>query len=136
LGKTVIMLLKNYKTFLFLLISVIVAYVVHQLIFYIFKINDDGFYYSLEKLYGIFLLLSCLIIFILLLIKERNFDQLGMSFLLLTSSKMVVYYLLLKPILNIKHYDIRTEKINFFVLFILFLTIETVVTIRLLNEKQ
>ena len=130
------MFLKNYKTFLFLLISVIIAYVVHQLIFYFFKINTDGFYYSLEKLYGIFFLLSCVIIFILLLIRERNFDQLGMSFLLLTSSKMVVYYLLLKPILNIKHYDIRTEKINFFVLFILFLTIETVVTIRLLNEKQ
>lgn len=130
------MFLKNYKTFLFLLISVIIAYVVHQLIFYIFKINSDGFYYSLEKLYGIFFLLSCVIIFILLIIRERNFDQLGMSFLLLTSSKMIVYYLLLKPILNIKHYDIRTEKINFFVLFILFLTIETVVTIRLLNEKQ
>ena len=130
------MFLKNYKTFLFLLISVIIAYLVHQLIFYIFKIKDDGFYYSLEKLYGIFFLLSGVIIFILLLIKERNFDQLGMSFLLLTSSKMVVYYLLLKPILNIKHYDIRTEKINFFVLFILFLTIETVVTIRLLNEKR
>lgn len=130
------MFLKNYKTFLFLLISVIIAYVVHQLIFYFFKINTDGFYYSLEKLYGIFFLLSCVIIFILLLIRERNFDQLGMSFLLLTSSKMIVYYLLLKPILNIKHYDIRTEKINFFVLFILFLTIETVVTIRLLNEKQ
>lgn len=130
------MFLKNYKTFLFLLISVIVGYVVHQLIFYFFKINTDGFYYSLEKLYGIFFLLSCVIIFILLLIRERNFDQLGMSFLLLTSSKMVVYYLLLKPILNIKHYDIRTEKINFFVLFILFLTIETFVTIRLLNKKQ
>lgn len=130
------MFLKNYKTFLFLLISVIVAYVIHQLIFYFFNVKHDVFYYSLEKLYGIFFLLSFIIVFILLLIKERNFDQLGMSFLLLTSSKMVVYYILLKPILNIKHYDIKTEKINFFVLFILFLTIETVVTIRLLNEKR
>ncbi len=130
------MFLKNYKTFLLLLISVIVAYVVHQLIFYIFKINPDAFYYSLEKLYGIFFMLSFLIILILLKIKERNFDQLGMSFLLLTSSKMIVYYILLKPILNIKHYDIKIERINFFVLFILFLTIETVVTIRLLSKKQ
>lgn len=130
------MFLKNYKTFLFLLISVIVAYVVHQLVFYFFNINPDAFYYSLEKLYGIFFVLSFLIILVLLKIKERNFDQLGMSFLLLTSSKIVLYYLLLKPILNIKHYDITTEKMNFFVLFILFLTIETVVTIRILNEKQ
>lgn len=130
------MFLKNYKTFLFLLISVIVGYVVHKLIFYFFNINSAVFYYSLEQLYGIFFMLSLMIILILLKIKERNFDQLGMSFLLLTTSKIVLYYLLLKPILDIKHYDIRTEKMNFFALFILFLTIETVVTIRILNEKQ
>lgn len=130
------MILKNYKSFLFLLISVVVAYVLHKLIFYIFKINQETFYYSLERLYTVFFVLSFIIIFILLKIKERNFDQLGMSFLLLTSSKMVFYYFLLKPILKIRHYDIRTEKINFFVLFVLFLTIEAVVTIRILSEKQ
>lgn len=130
------MILKNYKSFRFLLISVVVAYVLHKLIFYFFKINQETFYYSLERLYVVFFVLSFIIIFILLKIKERNFDQLGMSFLLLTSSKMVFYYFLLKPILKIRHYDIRTEKINFFVLFVLFLTIEAVVTIRILSEKQ
>ena len=130
------MILKNYKTFRFLLISVVIAYVLHKLIFYFFKINQETFYYSLERLYAVFSALSFIIIFILLKIKERNFDQLGMSFLLLTSSKMVFYYFLLKPILKIRHYDSPTEKINFFVLFVLFLTIEVVVTIRILSEKQ
>lgn len=130
------MILKNYKTFGFLLISVVVAFVLHKLIFYFFKINQETFYYSLERLYGVFFVLSFVIIFILLKIKERNFDQLGMSFLLLTSSKMVFYYFLLKPILKIRQYDIRIEKINFFVLFVLFLTIEVVVTIRILSKKQ
>lgn len=130
------MILKNYRSFLFLIISVVIAYVLHKLIFYIFKINQETFYYSLERLYTVFFVLSFIIIFILLKIKERNFDQLGMSFLLLTSSKMVFYYFLLKPILKIRHYDITTEKINFFVLFVLFLTIEAVVTIRILSEKQ
>lgn len=129
------MILKNYKSLLFLFISVVVAYVVHQLVFYFFKIDQQTFYYSLEQLYGIFFILSFVIVFILLMIKKRNFDQLGMSFLLLTSSKLVFYYLLLKPILNRTHYDIRIEKINFFVLFVLFLTIETVVTIRILSKK-
>lgn len=129
------MILKNYKYLLFLFISVVVAYVVHQLVFYFFKIDQQTFYYSLEQLYGIFFILSFVIIFILLMIKKRNFDQLGMSFLLLTSSKLVFYYLLLKPILNRTHYDIRIEKINFFVLFVLFLTIETVLTIRILSKK-
>lgn len=130
------MILKNYKSFLFLIISVVIAYVLHKLIFYIFKISQETFYYSLERLYGVFFVLSFIIIFILLKIKERNFDQLGMSFMLLTSSKMVFYYFLLKPILKIRQYDIRIEKINFFVLFVLFLTIEAVVTIRILSEKQ
>jgi hypothetical protein len=130
------MFLKNYKSFLSLLISVIVAYVIHKLIFYVFKINQEFFYYSLEKLYGIFFVLSFIIILILLKIRERNFDQVGMSFLLLTSIKMVFYYLLLRPILNNTQFDITIEKNNFFVLFILFLTIETVVTITILSKKQ
>lgn len=129
------MFLKNYRSFLFLLVSVIIAYGIHKLVFYFFKINQDAFYYSLEQLYGIFFILSIIIITILLKIKERNFDQLGMSFLLLTSVKMLFYYLLLRPILKIKHYDIATEKMNFFILFVLFLTIETIVTIRILSEK-
>lgn len=130
------MFLKNYKSFLFLLISVIVAYGLHQLVFYLFKINQEVFYYSLEQLYAVFFMLSFVIISILIKIKERNFDQVGMSFLLLTSIKMVFYYLLLRPILNKRQFDITVEKNNFFVLFILFLTIETVVTITILSKKQ
>jgi len=130
------MILKNYKPFLFLIISVLLAYVVHKLIFYFFKINQEVFYYSLEQLYGLFFILSFGIILMLLKIKKRNFDQVGMSFLLLTSIKLGVYYFILKPILNSKQHDIATEKMNFFALFILFLTIETVVTIRILSEKQ
>ena len=130
------MILKNYKDFLFLIISVLLAYVVHKLIFYFFKINQEVFYYSLEQLYVLFFILSFGIILILLKIKKRNFDQVGMSFLLLTSIKLGVYYLFLKPILNSKQYNIATEKTSFFALFILFLTIETVVTIRILSEKQ
>ncbi|SHL51055.1 hypothetical protein SAMN05443543_102312 [Flavobacterium flevense] len=130
------MILKNYKPFLFLIILVLLAYVVHKLVFYFFKINQEVFYYSLEQLYGLFFILSFGIILMLLKIKKRNFDQVGMSFLLLTSIKLGVYYFILKPILNSKQYDIATEKMNFFALFILFLTIETVVTIRILSEKQ
>ena len=127
--------LKNYKTYLFLVVCVLIVYILHQLVFYLFKINQDNFYYSLEKLYGIFLLLSTIIISVILKISERNFDQVGMSFLLLTTFKILFYYLLLKPILKIRHYDITIEKMNFFVMFILFLTIETIVTIRILSKK-
>lgn len=129
------MIFKNYKTYLFLVISVLIGYVLHKLGFYLFKVNQESFYYSLEKLYAIFFLLSFIIILIVLKISERNFDQVGMSFLLLTTFKIFFYYLLLKPILKIRHYDITMEKINFFGMFILFLAIETIVTIRILGKK-
>ena len=130
------MILKNKESLLFLLASAIVAYVLHKIFFYVFKINQDVFYYSLEKLYGIFSILSSIIILILLKIKERNFDQVGMSFLLLTSIKIIFYFLLLKSILKNSSIEVSTEKMNFFAMFIVFLTIETVITIRLLNEKK
>lgn len=129
------MIFKNYKTYLFLVISVLIAYVLHKLGFYLFKVNPEQFYYSLEKLYAIFFLMSFIIILIVLKISERNFDQVGMSFLLLTTFKIFFYYLLLKPILKIRHYDITMEKMNFFGMFVLFLTIETIVTIRILSKK-
>lgn len=136
LDKTINMILKNYKSFLFLLITAVVAYVIHKSVFYFLEINQEGFYYSLEKLYCIFSTLSLVIFLILLKIKERNFEQLGMFFLFLSSIKIVFYYILLRPILDISHYDTSTEKVNFFVLFILFLTIETLLTIRILSEKE
>jgi hypothetical protein len=68
-------------------------------------------------------------------VKEKSFDNVGMSFLLGTSIKMVFCYLILKPILHIVTYNNTIEKVNFFGMFILLL-IETVLTIRILKEKQ
>jgi hypothetical protein len=52
------------------------------------------------------------LIFIVLL-KEKSFDNVGMSFLLGTSIKMVFCYLILKPILHIVTYNNTIEKVNF-----------------------
>jgi hypothetical protein len=73
---------------------------------------------------------------VLLKVKERSFDNVGMSFLLTTSIKMIVCYLILKPILQVTFQNNAVEKKNFFMMFILFLAIETILTIRILNEKQ
>jgi hypothetical protein len=72
----------------------------------------------------------------LLKVKERSFDNIGMSFLLSTSVKMIFCYLILRPLLQVSSHNITIEKKNFFMIFILFLAIETVLTIRILNEKQ
>lgn len=127
--------LQNYKSLLNLLLLSGSAYIFHKIIFYIFNINDEAFHYSLEELYLLFLGLSTIIFIVLLIVKERNFDNVGMSFLLGTSIKMIVCYLILRPLLEVSTHNNTIEKNNFFVMFILFLTIETALTVRILNEK-
>jgi len=112
------------------------TYLIHRVIFYALNINDTSFYYSIETLYLLFLVLSIMVFVVLLKVKERSFDNVGMSFLLSTSIKMIVCYVILKPILQVTSEENTLEKINFFMMFIIFLAIETILTIRILNEKQ
>ena len=128
--------LQNYKPLLSLLLLAVLFYILHKIIFHVFNINDEAFYYSIETLYLLFLALSILVFIALLKVKERSFDNVGMSFLLGTSIKMVFCYLILRPLLQVSNQNIAIEKKNFFVMFILFLAIETILTIRILNEKQ
>tara|TARA_R110000868_G_scaffold346234_2_gene607283 strand:- start:223 stop:615 length:393 start_codon:yes stop_codon:yes gene_type:complete len=114
----------------------ILAYIIHRTAFHFLVIDDLNFYYSLEKLYLLFYVLSIIVFTILLKVKEKSFDNVGMSFLLSTSVKMIFCFLILKPLLKSTASENTLEKTNFFVIFILFLAIETILTIRLLNEKQ
>ena len=60
----------------------------------------------------------------------------GFIFLFLTTFKMGVAYVFLKPILKAHLANPSIEKINFLVVFLLFLTIETWITIQLINTKK
>jgi hypothetical protein len=130
------MYLKKLAPFLTLLAIAFTLFIIHKIVFYSLDINQKSFHYSLEILYLFFFVFSAIIFRVLLIVKERSFDNVGMSFLLATSIKMVFCYLILRPILQIPKADNPAEKINFFMLFIVFLTIETLFTIRLVNEKQ
>jgi hypothetical protein len=79
---------------------------------------------------------SVLIVFLLVKINQKNINNVGYTFLLVTSVKMALAYFFLQPILNSKTEFIKMDKMNFFVIFIVFLIIETSVTIKMLNKKQ
>jgi uncharacterized membrane protein len=128
--------IQSFKPLLYLTGIVFLVYGIHKLAFQFLPISDIDFYYRLEKLYLFFYILSLSVFIILLKVKEKSFDNVGMSFLLSTSVKMIFCFLLLKPILKTATQENTLEKMNFFVVFILFLAIETILTIRLLNEKQ
>jgi hypothetical protein len=129
---------KKYRPILEVLIIAIPLYIVHKIVFIFSDLGKTAqmFEYSLEQLYGFFLMASVLIIFALVKIKEKNLDNVGYAFMLLTCIKMAVSYFILKPILQNMNQSQQSEKINFFIIFMLFLAIETIIAIRLLNNKQ
>lgn len=130
--------LKKYQPILEVLFLSIVVYLAHKLFFFLNE-NDpnfQNFYFPIEVVFGFFFLCSILILFILIQVKTKNIDNVGYTFLLVTFIKMALSYAILYPILHSGNINARIEKINFFVIFALFLAIETAVTIRLLNEKK
>lgn len=130
--------IKYFKPLLNLLLAMVTFYIVHKLVFYIFEkqIQNAHFQYSLEILYLIFSALSVVIVAILIKVKQKNINNVGMVFLLLTSIKMFIAFAFLFPILSKSIDRISIEKINFFVIFIIFLSTETLITIRILNNNQ
>ncbi|WP_281634391.1 hypothetical protein [Flavobacterium luteolum] len=129
------MLSKNYKPFFYLLCLALGTYIIHKAVFLFSEINTQHFHYSLELLYLSFFAISSLLYFILLIVKKKNFEIVGMTFLFGTFTQMLLAYLVLQPILKNQIGETNVEKVSFFITFVLFLLFQTLLTVRLLNEK-
>ena len=130
--------LKKFQPILEVLFLSILVYLVHKLFF---LLNDNNpkfqnFHFPIETVYGFFFFCSVIILLILIKVKTKNIDNVGYTFLLVTCIKMAISYAVLSPILHSGNPNVRIEKVNFFIIFALFLTIETIVTVRILNNKQ
>lgn len=115
---------------------VVLSYCIHQFTFAQTGIDTTKFTYSLLSLYFLFGFFSILVVLTVIQVRKRNFDLVGMSYLIVTTIKMMICGLFLRPILKSVSSTIAIEKTNFFVMFIVFLAIETGVTLLILNEKQ
>ena len=129
---------KKYRPILEVLLLSAVVYFVHKLVFFLNGSNPkfQDFHFPIETIYEFFFICSVIIVFILIKVKEKNIDNVGYTFLLVTFIKMGISYAVLSPILHSGNPNVKIEKLNFFVIFALFLTIETIVTARILNNKQ
>lgn len=129
---------KRYQPILEVLLLSIAVYLVHKLFFFWNENNPkfQKFHFPIEVVYGFFFICSVILLLILIRVKEKNIDNVGYTFLLVTFIKMGISYAILSPILNSGNSNIRIEKLNFFIIFALFLSIETITTIRILNKKQ
>ena len=123
----------NKTLFLVLITLTFLIYLVHVQVTHSIGVNPSAFYYSLELEYCCFALATALIVFVLQKIKQKNFDTVGLIFLWITSIKMIACFFAVRPILQIQSPTAAIEKINFFVIFFVFLAIETALTISFLN---
>lgn len=130
--------LKKYQSILEILVISILSYSIHKLVFLLNDKNPkfQNFHFPIEFIYAFFCLCSIVILLILITVKSQNIDSVGSVFILATCIKIAVSYIVLSPIIHSGNLNMKVERIDFFIIFILFLTIETVVTIRILNKKQ
>lgn len=128
----------EFKLLLKMFFFSVLFYGIHKLVFAQFlPINvERKFIYSLELLYCFFFFSSVLISAILFAVNRKNINNVGFTFLFLTVAKMGIAFFFLQPILNSPETQIAIEKKNFLVVFLIFLAIETVVAVKILNNKQ
>jgi len=132
------MKLSLFKPLLLVLVfSTLFFYVQHFSLEYFVGENAlNTFRFSLVEIYLFFTICSILIITTLIFVRKKNLDIVGYFYLILTMVKMGFAYFFLHQINQHTHDFLSYEKKNFFVSFILFLAIETLITIRLLNKNQ
>ena len=82
---------KKYRPIFETAIFALLAFLLHTLFFTFFSKNGYGFkHYSLLQLYSFFLVCSLVIIVVLIRIKQKNIDNVGHTFMLLTCIKIVL----------------------------------------------
>ena len=132
------MILKNLKPLGYLLLAIMFFYFLHSMVFKFLNIslNQNIFKYSLQELYLYFSVFSIIIIALIIKIKQKNIDLVGNVFLLTTCVKLIVCFLLIRTSIDNPNFNHSLEKWNFLSMFMIFLILETVTTIVILNKKK
>lgn len=130
--------LKNYAPVLYFLLFAVVLYIVHKLIFSFsgLDVETATFHYSLEYLYAFFAAMGVLIIFSLIMVFKVAPDFVGMTFLAATTINLVFSYIIARPILARTTGNVKIEKINFFVIFLVFLLLKIIITAKMLKNSS
>lgn len=127
----------NFRPLLEAIVMAGIAFGIHFMLLHLVwpstRMND--WQHGIGLIYGFFFVCSLAIVAVLIRVKRKNIDSVGNTFMLLTCLKAVLAYVLVYPILQSNQPDVGFEKINFFVVFAVFLAIETTVSIRLVQDN-
>lgn len=120
------------KSIGFNLAIVLFLYLSHNIVF---QKTLQAYHFTLESTYLFFAGFLVIITTTTHIINQKNKDIVGLVYLLITGIKLILTYILFKSAIDSSNKNTE-ERLMIFGLFILFLLIETVSTIRLLNKKQ
>jgi hypothetical protein len=126
--------MKNYN-FRLLLLQLFICALVYTSSSILKQKNIFQNQFSLEKVFLFFTVSMVLISIVSQIVYTKNKDIVGLVFMSTTSFKVILTYLVFKSVISTDNQN-TTDRIYFFCIFLFYLTLETISTIRLLNKKQ
>lgn len=125
------MLKKSPVTVQVLLISSVFFLIHFGIVTFLNKIDTSPFLMS----YALQIIMTLAILLAMIKIYESAKEQLGFAFLGLSTLKVGISYFFATEYLFQNKAMLETNKFNFFITFLFFLTLDVYFTIRLLNKK-
>ena len=114
-----------------LLISIVFFLIHFGVVTFLNKIDTTPFLMS----YALQIIMTLVILLAMIKIYETAKEQLGFAFLGLSTLKVGISYFFATEYLFQNKATLETDKINFFITFLFFLSLDVYFTIRLLNKK-
>ncbi len=125
------MLKKLPVTVQVLLISIVFFLIHFGIVTFLNKIDTTPFLMS----YALQFIMTLVILLAMIKIYETAKEQLGFAFLGLSTLKVGISYFFATEYLFQNKAMLETNKFNFFIIFLFFLSLDVYFTIRLLNKK-
>ncbi len=118
----------------------IVQVTIISIVFFLIHFGTVTFLTKIETLsfliaYALQFLLTLEALFILIKIQKIAKDQLGFVFLGLSTFKVAISYFFATEYLFLNKELLQINKINFFITFLFFLSLDVYFTLRILNKK-
>ncbi|MGK4566594.1 hypothetical protein [Flavobacterium sp. 3HN19-14] len=114
----------------------IILYGIHKLIFgFLLPETEDTYHFSLLELYGFFGIGAVMVTSVSVILRKHSINNVGQVFMLTTMLQILGCFAFFYSPINAEAI-VPTEKSNFIIIFLLFLAMETILTIRLLNKNQ
>jgi hypothetical protein len=120
-----------------LTLIVLPVFIIHLFVFQIPVLNEaqQSFQYNIWTLYLLFYIFSKIGIVIVQKVSEKNFESTGVTFIVILTVKMAIFYFMAKSIFATTSEN-SVEKINFSLIIVVFLIIDIFMASQILNKKQ